>query len=60
MQIDMELESSLSGDEVKLEVMQRCNYDTAILPGMYQVLFAMSELIFFCQMEEGWCKWIWR
>ena len=27
MQVDMELESSLSGDEVELEVMQRCNYD---------------------------------
>lgn len=50
MQVDMELESSLSGDEVELEVTQRCNYDTATLPGMYQVLFAMPELIF---MPDG-------
>ena len=52
MQVDMELERSLSGNEVEREVIQRCNYDAATFPGMYKVYFAMSESGFH-QMEEG-------
>ena len=46
MQVDMELESSLSGDEVELEVMQRCNYDTATLPGMYKIYLNHLNQVF--------------
>ena len=36
-QVDIDLERSLSGNEVESEVTQRCNYDAATLPGMYKV-----------------------